>query len=180
MNEVIQKVVEEDFPLAEQSFSDDLDEEVSEIKRFLMFDISHKVFGININTIKEIIEHGNITKVPMAPPYIRGVINLRGNVVPIIDLAVRLGFEPKPTNKRSCFILVEVAHEDRTVELGCIVDCVDEVMDIPSGEVKPAPEFGSDIHPDFIEGLGLREGSYATLLDVNKVLSIQTLSQLVK
>lgn len=151
---------------------------VAEDSQFLTFLSGSEVFGIGILRIKEIKEYSTVTTIPMMPEYVKGVINLRGNVVPIIDLSVRFGRGKSTISKRSCVIIVEVEHEDESIEIGILVDAVNEVVDIPGTAIEPAPTFGAKIRIDFIQGIGKLENQFVILLNVNRVLSINELSML--
>lgn len=153
-------------------------------RQFLTFQIGNDVFGAGILDVKEIIEVCNITRVPLTPNYIRGVINLRGNVVSIIDLSARLDKQPSIINKRSSIILVSVddpGHDSGEIEshtLGMLVDEVNEILDIPLNNILPAPEFGADIRTEFIQAMGRVENKFIILLAINRILSVAELSQL--
>lgn len=152
-------------------------DEVSDEDKYLTFEIGVKTFGINIEPVKEIIEYEHLTRIPMTPGYIRGVVNLRGNVVPIIDLAKRLDLDGRELSKRTCLIILQLATEDETMDIGILVDSVSEVLDLPADEIEPAPSFGVEVRSDFIDGMGKIQGKFVTILDVDKVLSIQELAQ---
>lgn len=147
--------------------------------KYLTFKVAGELFGTEIDNINEIIEYSEMTRVPLTPPHIRGVSNLRGNVVPIIDLAVRLGKERAETTKRTCIIIVEMDDEGEKMDVGFVVDEVDEVLDIYADAIEPAPQFGADISSDFINGMGKLDGKFVVLLLINEVLSIAGLSELV-
>src|SRR6185437_1284225 len=123
-------------------------------QQYLTFVLSGEVFAIGILAIKEIIEYSNPTRVPMMPEYLRGVINLRGLVVPVIDLAVRFGKPPSPVTKRTCIVIVEIDLDGERYDIGAMVDAVNAVVDIPAGEIEPPPAFGARIRTDFIAGMG--------------------------
>lgn len=149
-----------------------------ENQQYLTFLLGGEMFAIGILGIKEIIEYGKLTTVPMMPEFIRGVINLRGAVVPVIDLAARFGREPSKITRRSCIVIIEVeAGEDRQ-DVGVIVDSVSEVLEIPAEEIEPAPAFGARIRTDFINGMGKVGGKFVILLDINHVLSIEEMAEL--
>src|SRR5690606_32178220 len=116
--------------------------------------LSGEMFAIGILAIKEIIEYANLTTVPMMPACIRGVINLRGAVVPVVDLAARFGRTPTPVSKRTCIVIVEVESGGERQDVGVIVDAVNEVLDIPAADIEPPPSFGTKIRTDFIKGMG--------------------------
>lgn len=149
-----------------------------EESQYLTFLSGTEVFGIGILRIKEIKEYASVTSIPMMPDYVKGVINLRGNVVPIIDLPVRFGREKSIISKRSCVIIVEVEHEEESIDIGILVDAVNEVIDILSQSIEPAPSFGSKIRTEFIQGIGKLENQFVILLNVNRVLSVTELSSI--
>lgn len=152
--------------------------DVAEQQQFLTFLLREELFAINIHPIKEIIEYGQLTKVPMVPEFVRGVINVRGNVVPIIDLALRFGWPTTPVTKRSCIVIVEVESEGEHLEIGVVVDAVSEVLDILRSDIEPAPSFGARLRTDFIEGMGKVNDEFIVLLNVSRVLSVDELSSL--
>ena len=144
-----------------------------EEKQYLTFMLGGEMFSISILCIKEIIWYANLTEVPMMPACIRGVINLRGAVVPVMDLSSRFGKPSTPVTKNTCIVIIEVATqvEGEHQNMGVVVDSVQAVLEIPSNEIEPAPSFGAKIRPDFIEGIGKVNGKFVILLNVNRVLS---------
>jgi len=142
----------------------------------LTFELNAEVYGINILNIKEIIDFGNLTRVPMMPEFIAGVINLRGSVVPVVDLALRFLEKPSPRTKRSSIVILELEHESQKLEIGITVDVVNEVLDILSNDIETAPSFGTKIRTDFISGMGKVSNQLLVLLDVETILSIDELS----
>ena len=143
--------------------------------QYLTFQLAGESFAIGILSIKEIIEYDTLTEVPMMPPCVRGVINLRGAVVPVMDLLARFGRASSPVTKRTCIVIVEVeAGEERHV-IGVVVDTVNEVLDIDATEIEPPPSFGASIRTDFIHGMGKVKGRFVILLNVGHVLSIDDL-----
>jgi purine-binding chemotaxis protein CheW len=151
---------------------------VEEPTQYLTFMLGGEVLAIGILAIKEIIEYHGITAVPMMPEFIRGVINLRGAVVPVIDLAARFGRSRAVVTKRSCIVIVEVEAEGERKDVGVIVDAVNAVLDIPPADVEAAPVFGARIRTDFIQGMGKVGGKFVILLNVNRVLSFDEISAL--
>lgn len=147
-----------------------------ERNQFLTFQLSGDVFGLEILNIKEILEYGAVTSVPMMPDYIHGVINLRGSVVPVINLANRLGRESNEVGRRTCIVIAEVNHEEEVMDIGVVIDAVNEVLKIPATEIEPPPSFGAKIRTDFIRGMGKVNENFVILLNVEKVLSIGELS----
>lgn len=147
-------------------------------RQYLTFMLGGEVFAIGILSIKEIIEYGNLTEVPRMPEFIRGVINLRGAVVPVIDLGARFGKQATSVSRRTCIVIIEVEHEGEQQVVGVMVDAVNEVLDIAAGEIEPAPSFGAKIRADFIRGMGKVEGKFVIILDVDHVLSLDEMSSL--
>jgi purine-binding chemotaxis protein CheW len=147
-------------------------------QQYLTFMLGGEVFAIGILAIKEIIEYGNLTEVPMMPDYIRGVINLRGSVVPVVDLSARFGRKNTELTRRTCIVIIEVASNQEKQVIGVVVDAVNEVLEIQGEQIEPPPAFGAKIRTDFIRGMGKVEGKFVIILNVNNVLSIDDLGQL--
>ncbi len=147
-------------------------------RQYLTFMLNGEVFAIGILSIKEIIEYGNLTEVPRMPDFIRGVINLRGAVVPVIDLGSRFGKQPSSVSRRTCIVIIEIEHENEPQVVGVMVDAVNEVLDIAPSEIEPAPSFGAKIRADFIRGMGKVDGKFVIILDVDHVLSLDEMSAL--
>ncbi len=143
--------------------------------QFLTFQLGGEMFAIGILTIKEIIEYGELTSVPMMPSTVRGVINLRGAVVPVIDLQARFGKGAVVAGKRTCIVIVEVEAQGERQVIGVIVDAVNEVVDIPPEDIEPPPSFGARIRTDFIHGMGKVRGRFVILLELERVLSLDDL-----
>ena len=143
-------------------------------RQYLTFMLGGEMFSIGILGIKEIIEYAGVTEVPMMPACIRGVINLRGAVVPVMDLSSRFGKPTTAVTKRTCIVIVEVTGDDQQSQvMGIVVDAVNAVLEIPASEIEPAPAFGAKIRTDFIEGMGKVDGKFVILLNVNRVLSVE-------
>ena len=141
-------------------------------KQYLTFMLGGEVFAIGILCIKEIIEYAGLTEVPMMPECIRGVINLRGAVVPVLDLSARFGKKAGEVTKKTCIVIVEVQSGEERHDMGVVVDAVNAVLEIPASEIEPPPAFGAKIRTDFIEGMGKVDGKFVILLNVNRVLSV--------
>ena len=146
--------------------------------QYLTFALGSEMFAVGILNVKEIIEYGNLTEIPMMPAFIRGVINLRGSVVPVIDLAARFGGSQTEVGRRTCIVIVEVEDEDAKHDIGIMVDAVSEVLDIPGSEIEPPPAFGAKIRADFIFGMGKVAGKFVIILNINKVLSVEEIALL--
>lgn len=143
--------------------------------QFLTFTLRGEVFAMDIRSIREVIQYGGITEVPLMPPTIRGVINLRGAVVPVIDLGARFGWSLTEINRRTCVVILELQQGEAHTVLGIMVDHVSEVLDIAGEEIEAAPTFGSRLRSDFIHGVGKVGGKFVIILDVSRVLSIDEL-----
>ncbi len=149
-----------------------------EIQQYLTFMLGGEVFAIGILHIKEIIEYGQLTTVPMMPPFIRGVINLRGAVVPVVDLASRFGGKPGEVTRRSCIIILELEVAEEAQVIGVVVDAVNEVLEIAGADIEPPPSFGARIRTDFIAGMGKVGDRFVILLNADRVLSVDEMATL--
>ena len=151
------------------------DKSVTETKQYLTFNLASELFSINILCIKEIIWYASLTEVPMMPACIRGVINLRGAVVPVMDLSVRFGKPSTSVTKSSCIVIIEVTtgNEGERQNMGVVVDAVQAVLEIPASDIEPSPNFGAKIRSDFIDGIAKVNGKFVILLNVDRVLSTQ-------
>ncbi|THF63062.1 purine-binding chemotaxis protein CheW [Pseudothauera nasutitermitis] len=151
-------------------------------QQYLTFTLNAEVFAIGILNIKEIIEYGTLTEIPMMPAFIRGVINLRGAVVPVVDLSARFGSRQTEVARRTCIVIVEMAQvvDDAEIrqDIGIVVDSVNEVLEIPPGEIEPPPSFGARIRADFIQGMGKVAGKFVIILNIDRVLSVDEMAQL--
>lgn len=150
----------------------------SELTQYLTFSVQQESYAVGIMDVREIIEVESLARVPMTPDYISGVINLRGNVVPVVDLAVRLGKDCSVISERTCIVMVELTVGDQRQVLGMLVDAVSEILDIPEGDIQAPPNFGTDIRTEFIKYMGWVGDSFIILLDVDNVLSAADLAAL--
>ncbi|WED23401.1 chemotaxis protein CheW [Vibrio sp. JC009] len=150
----------------------------SSVTQYLTFMCSGERLAVEILDVKELIEVTNMTRVPMTPDFIRGVINLRGSVVPVVDLSARLAGKKCSLTKRSSIVLVEVTQGEHTQTLGMLVDEVSEILEIEEGNIQPPPSFGANIRTDFIQAMGNVNGEFIILLAIDKVLSVEELSAL--
>ena len=146
--------------------------------QYLTFQLGGEMFAVGILNVKEIIEYGHLTEIPMMPAFIRGVINLRGAVVPVIDLAARFGGKTTQIARRTCIVILEVADQEFRSDIGIMVDAVSEVLEIPSSEIEPPPSFGAKIRADFIFGMGKVAGKFVIILNINNVLSVEEINTL--
>src|SRR5512135_850410 len=140
-------------------------------KKFLTFLMANEKYGLEILKVREIIGIMDVTPVPTTPAFVRGVINLRGKVIPVVDLRLKFGMEAKEDTQRTCIIVVHLAREGQEMIMGIIVDEVSEVLDIDQDQIEPPPSFGADIKTDFILGMGKVNQRVVTMLDIDRVLS---------
>ena len=148
--------------------------------QYLTFALGDDVFALDIRTVREIIQYSAMTTVPLMPNFVRGVINLRGAVVPVIDLQARFGRLQARVNKKTCVVIVDVSRDGEKVELGLMVDAVSEVIDISQAQIEPAPQFGTSIQRDFILGMGKVAGEFIVILEPERALSIDDMAMLVE
>jgi purine-binding chemotaxis protein CheW len=148
----------------------------SDTHQYLTFTLGGEMFAVGILNVKEIIEYGHLTEIPMMPGFIRGVINLRGAVVPVIDLAARFGGQASEVQRRTCIVIVEVVQDDSRHDIGIMVDAVSEVLEIQAGDIEPPPSFGAKIRADFIAGMGKVSGKFVIILEIQKVLSVDEMA----
>src|SRR5689334_5548060 len=133
-------------------------EDAGQVQQHLTFMLGGEMFAIAILAIKEIIEYTMPTEVPMMPPYVRGVINLRGAVVPVTDMSVRFGRKPSEVTRRTCIVIVEIVQGHERQDVGLMVDAVNEVLEIPAADIGPPPAFGARIRAEVILGMGRING----------------------
>jgi purine-binding chemotaxis protein CheW len=138
--------------------------------KYLTFALGEEEYGLEILKVREIFGYMDITAVPQTPAHVKGVINLRGQVIPVIDLRMKFGMPEAEITDQTCIIVVEITSQDSQFETGIIVDNVSEVLDVMGEQIDNAPEFGSSVNTDFILGMGKIGESVKILLDINKVL----------
>jgi purine-binding chemotaxis protein CheW len=140
-------------------------------QQYLTFFLADEEYAINIQRVKEIIEYTTVTKVPKVPQWIRGVINLRGNVVPVVDLAVRFGLDDRPETKTTCIVIVEVEQDSERAVMGVIADAVNQVIDFAAKDIETPPAFGTRVRLEYLFGMGKLGKKFALILNIDSVLS---------
>ena len=146
--------------------------------KYLTFALAEEEYGIGILTVKEIIGMMPITSVPQTPGFVKGVINLRGRVIPVVDLRSRFGMEPVVATDRTCIVVVEIKLDGGTLTIGIVVDTVSEVLNIRAGSIEDAPAFGTNIDTSYILGMAKIEGEVKILLNIDRVLRTDELARL--
>jgi purine-binding chemotaxis protein CheW len=144
--------------------------------QYLSFFLAGEEYAFAILQVREIIEYDTVTRVPGTPAWIGGVINLRGSVLPVIDLAMKLGLPPCVITRRSCIVVVEVEHEGDRLVLGLLADAVGQVLDFEPGDVEPTPPFGTPVHVDYLKGMGRAGKKFVLLLDADKILDTREIA----
>ena len=147
-------------------------------RQFLTFSLGEEVFAMDIRTVREIIQYGLMTAVPLMPDFVRGVINLRGAVVPVIDLQARFGRPAATVSKKTCIVVFDAVRAGERVELGLMVDAVSEVIEIAAGQIEPPPNFGTSLRRDFIRGMGKVADRFVILLEPDRALDVDEMAGL--
>lgn len=147
--------------------------------QYLTFFLSGELYAVPIETIREVVEFQGLTRIPLAPPAVPGVLNLRGAVVPVVDLSVRFGRAATEVGRRTCVVIVEAETEEGLQAVGLIVDAVSEALEIAAHQLEQRPAFGSGLRADFVAGMLNLEGRFVVVLDMRVVLSLSELEQLV-
>ncbi len=149
---------------------------ITDTRQYLTFRLDDGIFGLDVCHVREILEFTTVTKVPGLPDYMRGVINLRGNAVPVLDMRLKFGLGKVEKRVGVCVVVVEVRLKDENVVIGALVDSVQEVLELAPDQIEPAPKIGSQLRTDFIRGMSRKDDGFVILLDVNKIFSSEELS----
>ena len=147
----------------------------AESPQYLSFFVAGEEYGVGILQVREILELDAVTRVPGTPPFVRGVLNLRGQVVPVVDLAVKLGLPETQVTKRTCVVIVEVTFEGQPTVVGMMADAISQVIELPPELIEPPPPFGLGIRAEFLRGMGKGGKKFVLLLDIDKVLTTHEL-----
>lgn len=151
-------------------------EAVDETGQYLTYKLSDEVFALDIGKVREVLDFTSVTKVPQTPEFMCGVINLRGSVVPVIDMRLKFGMSKTEQTVNTCIIITEVILEEESVILGALADSVQEVLDLGPEQIEPAPRIGTGLNTDFIQGMGKHEEQFIIILDIDKVFSAEELA----
>jgi purine-binding chemotaxis protein CheW len=150
--------------------------EITETRQYLTFKLGNETFGIDVAKVREVLDFTSITEIPRTPNFMRGVINLRGSVVPVVDLRICFAMSKTERTRNTCIVVVEVQLEGEATVIGALADSVEEVIDLEPDQIQPAPEIGSQIRTDFIMGMGKREAQFIVILDIDRVFSAEDVS----
>jgi purine-binding chemotaxis protein CheW len=149
---------------------------ITDTRQYLTFQLSEEAFAVDVSNVREILEFTSVTKVPKTPEYMRGVINLRGSVVPVFDMRLKFGLSQTEKTVNTCVIVVEVSFEGETTIMGALVDSVDEVFELEPSLIEPAPKIGMQLKTEFIRGMGKKDDRFIIILDIDKVFSSEELA----
>ena len=153
-------------------------ETIAETRQYLTFKLGDEIFALEVVKVREVLDFTSITKIPRTPEFMRGVINLRGSVVPVEDLRLGFGLTRTERTVNTCIVVVEVNLQGESLVVGALADSVEEVIDIEPDHIQPAPEIGTAVKTDFIKGMGQREAGFVMILDIDKVFSAGDLAAL--
>lgn len=149
---------------------------ITELSQYLTFKLDDEIFALDISKVREVLEFVSVTKVPRTPDFMRGVINLRGSVVPVLDLRLKFGLSMTEKTVNTCVIIVEVMLDSEKTILGTLADSVQEVMELEPESIEPAPKIGNKLRTDFIKGMGKHGEEFIIILDIDRVFSVEELS----
>ncbi len=149
---------------------------ITDTRQYLTFQLGEEVFALDVSHVREILEFTTVTKVPKTPDYMRGVINLRGSVVPVLDMRLKFGLTEIEKTVNTCIIVVEVTCEGETTVIGALVDSVQEVFELEHDQIEPAPKIGTQLKTGFVKGMGKKDDRFIILLDIDKVFSSEELA----
>lgn len=151
-------------------------EESNDTNQYLTFKLDGEIFGVAIGKVREVLDFTSVTRVPQTPTYMRGVINLRGSVVPVMDLRLKFGLASTEKTVNTCIIIVEIEMEGETTVLGALADSVQEVLDLESEQIEPPPRIGTKLRTEFIRGMGKHGEEFIIILDIDRVFSAEELA----
>ena len=148
---------------------------ITEIRQYLTFKLESEIFALDVATVREVLDFTTVTRIPRTPEFMRGVINLRGSVVPVVDLRLAFGMTATEKTVNTCIIVVEIRFDGETTVMGALADSVEEVIDLEPDQIQPAPQIGTSIKTDFIRGMGKRDANFIMILDIDRVFSADQL-----
>jgi purine-binding chemotaxis protein CheW len=149
--------------------------EITETRQYLTFKLGNEIFATDVAKVREVLDLTDITRIPRTPEFMAGVINLRGSVVPVVDLRLCFGMSKTESTRNTCIVVVEVLLENESTIIGALADSVEEVIDLEPDQIQPAPRIGTQIRTDFIKGMGKRDTQFIMILDIDRVFSADEL-----
>ena len=149
---------------------------ITETTQYLTFKLGDEIFALDVAKVREILDFTTVTKVPQTPDFMRGVINLRGSVVPVVDMRLKFGMSSTERTVNTCIVVVEVDLDGETIILGALADSVQEVIDLEPDQIEPAPKIGTKLRTDFIRGMGKNDSRFIMILDIDKVFSLDEMA----
>lgn len=150
----------------------------SNIIQLFTFVLNEEVFALEINNIREVLEYTSITKIPNTPEIMKGIINLRGSVVPVIDMKLKFNMGETKRTVGTCIIIIEILIDDRPTLIGALVDSVEEVLELSSDQIEPAPKIGAQFDSELIKGMGKHDGNFIIILDMEKTFSLSEIDSI--
>jgi purine-binding chemotaxis protein CheW len=167
-------------PLLMHERRDDMSKELmTEVEQYLSFKLEDEVFALDITKVREVLDLKSITKVPKTPDFMRGIINLRGNVVPVVDLRLKFGMSKTEKTVTTCIIIVETKLDEDKIMIGALADSVQEVFDLNADQIEPPPTLGTKLNVDFIKGMGKLDDRLVIILNIDKVFSEEEVASIV-
>ena len=151
---------------------------ITEVRQYLTFTLEDELFAVDVIKVREVLDYTNITKIPRTPDYMRGVINLRGSVVPVLDLRLKFGMSKTENTINTCIIVMEVVTDTETIILGALADSVQEVFELEPDQIEPTPRIGTRFNAEFLKGMGKRDDKFLMILDIDKIFTFEELSEM--
>jgi len=151
-------------------------ETITETTQYLTFRLDDEVFALDISKVREVLDFSTLTKVPRTPDFMRGVINLRGSVVPVVDMRLKFGMSVTEQTVNTCIIIVEINLDGESLVLGALADSVQEVIELEPGLIEPPPRLGTRLNTEFIRGMGKRDDQFIIILEIDRIFSTEELS----
>lgn len=152
------------------------EEVLNDINQFLTFTLGKEIFALDIGTVREVLELTSITKIPRTPDFMRGVINLRGHAVPVVDMRMKMGMSQGEDTVDTCIIIVEIEFDGELTVMGALVDSVREVFEMMPDSIEPAPKMGAAVNAEYIKGMGRQDEQFIIILEINKIFSAEELA----
>jgi purine-binding chemotaxis protein CheW len=150
--------------------------DINEARQYLTFRLDDEVFALDVGQVREILDFTTITRIPQTPEFMRGVINLRGSVVPVVDMRLKFGMGATEKTVNTCIVVVEVQLEGESTIIGALVDAVQEVFELEPTQIEPAPKIGTRLRTEFLKGMGKQDARFIMILDIDKVFTVEELS----